>query len=73
MALNNQQVEKLTKQEACQSILHKHVKYCMETFGCEPTQEALEWFYGVIGRELDKEKGDNKTLLFRKKEKKECS
>lgn len=53
--MDDKVVENMAKQEACQSILHKYVKQCIEEFGCEPTRDAIEWFSMIISRELAEE------------------
>lgn len=52
MEMDDKLIEKMAKQEGCQSLLHKLVKQCIEEFGCEETRDALEWFSMIIGREL---------------------
>lgn len=53
--MDDKVVEHMAKQEACQSLLHKYVKQCIEEFGCEPTRDAVEWFSMIISRELAEE------------------
>jgi hypothetical protein len=53
--LSEEVIDKMTKQEGCQSILHKYVKLCIEEFGCEPTRDAIEWFSCILSRELAEE------------------
>jgi hypothetical protein len=59
MELDDKMIDKMTKQEGCQSLLTSLVKQCIEEFGCEATQDALDWFAGIIGRELAEEYARN--------------
>ena len=52
MELSEKVIDQMTKQEACQSVLHNYIRHCIENYGLEATRNAIEWFSMIISNEL---------------------